>query len=145
MSHVLDLTEGAIFAEQFRVIQPLAQGGMGAVYVVEQLSTGKKRALKLMLPSAAVMDGTRRFEQEARTSSLIQSEHVVDVIAAGLEGPEQVPWLAMALLDGGSLESHLTRAGALSATQTYEIIVQLAHALSAAHDIDVVHRDIKPD
>ena len=145
MSHVLDLTEGAIFAQQFRVIRPLAQGGMGAVYMVEQLSTGKKRALKLMLPSAAVIDGTRRFEQEARTSSLIPSEHVVDVIAAGVEGPEQVPWLAMELLEGESLEAHLLRAGALSATHSYEILLQLAHALSAAHDIDVVHRDIKPD
>ncbi|HYP75583.1 MAG TPA: protein kinase [Polyangiaceae bacterium] len=145
MSHVLDLTEGAIFAQQFRVIRPLAQGGMGAVYIVEQLSTGKKRALKLMLPSAAAVDGTRRFEQEARTSSLIPSEHVVDVIAAGVEGVEQVPWLAMELLEGESLEIHLLRSGALSATQSYEILVQLAHALSAAHDIDVVHRDIKPD
>ena len=145
MSHVLDLTEGAIFAQQFRVIRPLAQGGMGAVYIVEQLSTGKKRALKLMLPSAAVVDGTRRFEQEARTSSLIPSEHVVDVIAAGVEGPERVPWLAMELLEGESLETHLLRSGALSPTQSYEILLQLAHALSAAHDIDVVHRDIKPD
>jgi len=145
MSHVLDLTEGAIFAQQFRVIRPLAQGGMGAVYIVEQLSTGKKRALKLMLPSAAVVDGTRRFEQEARTSSLIASEHVVDVIAAGVEGPERVPWLAMELLEGESLETHLLRSGALSPTQSYEILLQLAHALSAAHDIDVVHRDIKPD
>ena len=145
MSNVLDLKEGAIFAQQFRVIRPLAQGGMGAVYIVEQLSTGKKRALKLMLPSAAAVDGTRRFEQEARTSSLIASEHVVDVIAAGVEGAEQVPWLAMELLEGESLEIHLLRSGALSATQSYEILVQLAHALSAAHDIDVVHRDIKPD
>ncbi|HKO48122.1 MAG TPA: protein kinase [Polyangiaceae bacterium] len=145
MPNVLDLTEGAIFAQQFRVIRPLAQGGMGAVYVVEQLSTGKKRALKLMLPSATLVDGSRRFEQEARTSSLIASEHVVDVIAAGVEGAEQVPWLAMELMEGESLESHLLRSGPLSAAQAYEILTQLAHALSAAHDIGVVHRDIKPD
>jgi eukaryotic-like serine/threonine-protein kinase len=145
MPNVLDLSEGVIFAQQFRVIRPLAQGGMGAVYVVEQLSTGKKRALKLMLPSATLVDGSRRFEQEARTSSLIASEHVVDVIAAGVDGPEQVPWLAMELLEGESLESHLLRSGPLSAAQAYEILTQLAHALSAAHDIGVVHRDIKPD
>jgi len=145
MPSALELQEGQVFAGQFRVLRPLAQGGMGAVYVVEQLSTGKKRALKLMLPSAAVVDGTRRFEQEARTSSLIPSEHVVDVIAAGVEGPERVPWLAMELLEGESLESYLDRTGPLSPDQTYEILAQLCHCLSAAHDLGVVHRDLKPD
>jgi serine/threonine protein kinase len=145
MPSALELRDGQVFAGQFRVLKPLAQGGMGAVYVVEQLSTGKKRALKLMLPSAAVVDGTRRFEQEARTSSLIPSEHVVDVIAAGVEGPERIPWLAMELLEGESLESHLERSGPLSPSQAYEILVQLAHCLSAAHDLGVVHRDLKPD
>jgi serine/threonine-protein kinase len=145
MSSALELSEGHVFAGQFRVVKPLAQGGMGAVYVVEQLSTGKKRALKLMLPSAAVVDGTRRFEQEARTSSLIPSEHVVDVIAAGLEGPERIPWLAMELLEGDSLEAYLDEVGALSPNQAYEVLSQLAHALTAAHDLGVVHRDLKPD
>jgi serine/threonine protein kinase len=145
MPSALELQEGQVFAGQFRVLRPLAQGGMGAVYVVEQLSTGKKRALKLMLPSAAVVDGTRRFEQEARTSSLIPSEHVVDVIAAGVEGPERVPWLAMELLEGESLESYLDRIGPLSPGQAYEILAQLCHCLSAAHELGVVHRDLKPD
>ena len=145
MSSALELIEGQVFAGQFRVVKALAQGGMGAVYVVEQLSTGKKRALKLMLPSAAVVDGARRFEQEARTSSLIPSEHVVDVIAAGIEGPERIPWLAMELLEGESLEAHLERIGPLSPGQAHEILAQLAHALSAAHDLGVVHRDLKPD
>lgn len=145
MPSALDLTEGQVFAGQFRVVKPLAQGGMGAVYVVEQLSTGKKRALKLMLPSAALVDGSRRFEQEARTSSLIPSEHVVDVIAAGVEGPDHIPWLAMELLEGESLESHLEQLGPLEPTRAYEILSQLGHALSAAHDLGVVHRDLKPD
>lgn len=145
MPSALALTEGQVFAGQFRVIKPLAQGGMGAVYVVEQLSTGKKRALKLMLPTAAVVDGSRRFEQEARTSSLIPSEHVVDVIAAGVEGEERVPWLAMELLEGESLEDYLEQAGALTPNQAYEILSQFGHALSAAHDLGVVHRDLKPD
>jgi eukaryotic-like serine/threonine-protein kinase len=144
-SQSLLLSPGQIFADQFRVERALAEGGMGAVYVVEQLSTGKKRALKLMLPSAALVDGTRRFEQEARTSSLIPSEHVVDVIGAGIEGAERIPWLAMELLEGETLEDYLTRTGPLNPRNTRDIFAQLAHALCAAHDLGIVHRDLKPD
>jgi serine/threonine protein kinase len=46
----IDLSPGSLFAGQFRIVRPLAKGGMGAVYVVEQVSTGRERALKLMHP-----------------------------------------------------------------------------------------------
>jgi len=61
---------------------------MGAIYVVEQISTGKQRALKLMLPQL-VADAAlrRRFEQEARVGALIESEHVVDVVEPGTVNP----------------------------------------------------------
>jgi serine/threonine protein kinase len=138
------LTPGHVFAGQFRVVRPLAAGGMGAVYVVEQLSTGKQRALKLMLP-LAIADGERRFAQEARTSSLIPSEHVVDVIDAGVDESTGVPWLAMELLSGESLEQYLERRGYLAAPEVFDILQQFCHALVAAHDLGVVHRDLKPD
>jgi serine/threonine protein kinase len=139
-----NLTPGQVFADKYRVVRPLAAGGMGAVYVVEQLSTGKQRALKLMLPTA-VADGERRFEQEARTSSLIPSEHVVDVIDAGVEQGTGVPWLAMELLSGESLDAYLTKRSYLPPQEAFEILEQLCHALIAAHEIGVVHRDLKPD
>ncbi len=141
----LELPPGLVFAKQFRVVRPLAAGGMGAVYVVEQLSTGKQRALKVMLPMAEGFDGERRFEQEARTSSLIPSEHVVDVIDAGIEEESRVPWIAMELLSGHSLEEHLAGRARPSVKETFDVLRQLSHALSAAHDLGVVHRDLKPD
>ncbi|MFZ5894839.1 MAG: serine/threonine protein kinase [Myxococcota bacterium] len=140
-----ELRPDQIFATEFRVIKPLAAGGMGAVYVVEQLSTGKRRALKLMHASAAAHGGERRFEQEARTSAQIPSEHVVDVIAAGVDRESQVPWLAMELLEGESLEEYLAHEGALSPSAALELLEQIAHAIAAAHDIGIVHRDLKPD
>lgn len=143
MSVSLDLVPDQIFAGQFRVRRALARGGMGAVYVVEQLSTGKQRALKLMLPLSAQSVG--HFEQEARTSCLIPSEHVVEVIDVGVDAATGAPWLCMELLEGEPLGDYLERMGALGAGETYEILQQLAHALSAAHDLPVVHRDLKPD
>jgi serine/threonine protein kinase len=140
-----ELRPDQIFAEEFRVIKPLAAGGMGAVYVVEQLSTGKRRALKLMHASAAANGGERRFEQEARTSALIPSEHVVDVIAAGVDKESRIPWLAMELLEGESLEQFLAHEGALAPRAALSLLEQIAHAIAAAHDIGIVHRDLKPD
>jgi len=139
----LDLASGTVVAGDFKVLHALAQGGMGVVYVVEQLSTGKQRALKLMRADLASKDAVRRFEQEARVGSQIKSEHVVDVIAAGIE--RGAPWLAMELLQGEALDGCVQRQGPMEADQAAEILEQLCHAVAAAHDIRVVHRDLKPE
>ncbi len=140
-----DLVPGTIFGEDFKVISPLSRGGMGAVYVVEQVSTQKRRALKLMLAArAADPEMRKRFEQEARVGAMIPSEHVVDVIAAGIDARSQIPWLAMELLDGEDLESFIERRGSVTPSELHEIFAQLCHALAAAHAIPIVHRDLKP-
>src|SRR5262249_34887344 len=97
-------TPGSIFAGEYRVISRLGEGGMGAVYVAEQISTGQKRALKLMLPELAQDTTSRaRFEQEARIGSRIESEHIVSVVDAGVDRETGFPWLAMELLQGEDL------------------------------------------
>src|SRR5450432_1296253 len=106
------LTPGTVFAGDYRVIQPLSEGGMGAVYVAEQISTGKHRALKLMLPQLVADPSLRRrFEQEARIASLIESEHVVEVVGAGVDAGTGLPWLAMELLNGEDLSKCVRRRG----------------------------------
>lgn len=70
MSGLLQLPVGSVCASDFRVLRPLSEGGMGAVYVVEQLSTGRKRALKVMQPGLVSQDKLReRFTQEARVGA----------------------------------------------------------------------------
>src|SRR5436309_2008893 len=74
---LVQLASGAVFAQDYRILRPLAEGGMGAVYVAEQLSTGKERALKVMLPQLVTDAKHRaRFAQEARASAPIESDHV---------------------------------------------------------------------
>ena len=86
MSGLLQLGPGSIFAGDFRIERPLGEGGMGAVYVVEQLSTGKSRALKIMQPQMLADDRLRqRFVQEARVGARIESDHVVEVVGAGID------------------------------------------------------------
>ncbi|MEI9948361.1 MAG: thioredoxin domain-containing protein [Pseudomonadota bacterium] len=146
MVNPIVLQPAAIFAGDFRVLRPLSQGGMGTVYVVEQISTGKQRALKLMLPQL-VADPTlrKRFEQEARVGALIESEHVVEVVGAGIDTATNMPWLAMELLSGEDLSQFIAARGALNARDTLSIFEQLCHAVGAAHRAGIVHRDLKPE
>ena len=137
------LEPGAIFAGDYRVVRTLAEGGMGAVYVVDQLSTGKSRALKLMRPEVAHDAASRqRFELEARVGARIQSDHVVEIHSAGVDNG--TPYLVMEMLDGEDLESRIQRGGALAATEARDLFEQLCHAISAAHSAGIVHRDLKP-
>ncbi len=118
---------------------------MGAVYVVEQLSTRAQRALKLMHPELVRDASLRaRFEQEAKIASQVPSDHVVQVIAAGVDDATGMPWLAMELLDGTDLlEAAAT--GRAGPAVLREIMTQLCHALGAAHERGIVHRDLKPE
>jgi serine/threonine protein kinase len=140
------LPAGAIFAQDFRIDRPLRAGGMGAVYIATQISTGTRRAIKLMLPSYAASDSARRrFEQEARIGAHIPSEHVVQVIAAGFDEETQSPWLAMELLEGEELADRVRRTGPLPLDEARLLFTQLGHAMGAAHRARVVHRDLKPE
>ncbi|MEO7097474.1 MAG: serine/threonine-protein kinase, partial [Polyangiales bacterium] len=139
------LANGSLFATDFRVERPLSEGGMGAVYVAEQLSTGARRALKLMHPQLVRDEKLRkRFEQEAKVGARIASDHVVQVVSAGIDEASATPWLAMELLQGEDLETYADRRGPLPLGEVTAIFAQLCHALSAAHAEGIVHRDLKP-
>ena len=133
-----------MFAGDFCVKGLIAEGGMGTVYEVEQLSTRKRRALKLLrAPLSSPDKAAQRFEREATVGASIESEHAVQVIAAGVEGGVQ-PWLAMELLVGGDLGAVVQHQGRLTPAQLLELFRQLCHGLGAAHRAGIVHRDLKP-
>ena len=141
-----DLAQGTTFANDYRVVRKIAQGGMGAVYEAEQLSTAKRRALKVMLPQLVADPQLRaRFEQEAKIGARIASEHVVEVVGAGIDAATGMPWLAMELLEGETLDAAMRRRSSFTPAETAQIFEQLCHALGAAHDAQIVHRDLKPE
>jgi formylglycine-generating enzyme required for sulfatase activity/tRNA A-37 threonylcarbamoyl transferase component Bud32 len=146
MSGLNVLQPGVIFAGDYRIVRPLKEGGMGAVYVAEQLSTSAQRALKVIQPDL-VEDAVvrKRFEREARVGAQIKSDFVVTVMQAGFDEPTQLPWLAMELLHGQDLEAAITEKTSLSPVDTIEIFEQLCDAVGAAHRVGVIHRDLKPE
>jgi len=145
MSGPLALAPGTVFAGDFRIVRELRKGSRGAVYEVKQLSTGYRRALKLMLPELARdKKWHERFQQEARISAKIDSDHVVQVMGAGIESDSGIPWISMELLHGADLGRVLRERGVLPWMEVQEVFRQLCHALGAAHAIGVVHRNLKP-
>jgi serine/threonine-protein kinase len=138
------LPPGALFANRYRVVRAIARGGMGAVFEAEQVDVGLRVALKVMLPHAASSEKLRAyFEREAQVSARIESDHVVQVYAAGVEPSTGEAWMAMEYLDGETLEDRVKRAP-LGAHEAATIFQQLGHALAAAHRAGIVHCDLKP-
>lgn len=139
------LAPGAIFAGAYQIVRTLAEGGMGAVYEVVQNATGQTRALKVLHCWLADDDRVRQlFIDEARLGSRIDSEHVVQVIDAGVALPEGVPWYVMEFLRGETLGEAVVRRGALPLAEVIALFEPIAHALGAAHRAGIVHCDLKP-
>jgi serine/threonine-protein kinase len=99
-----------------------------------------------MLPHILKSERMReRFRQEARITSFVQSEFLVDVLDAGIDVATEHPFLVMELLRGEELKKRLARAGRMSSAEAVTCLHQVALALDKTHSAGIVHRDLKPD
>jgi serine/threonine protein kinase len=128
----------------YRVLKQLGAGGMGAVFLAEDISLERPVALKVMLPQAAEKkDAGTRFLREAKLTASIKNDHIVTIYQVGQQG--DLPFLAMELLDGVSLEERLLRAEPKRPVpEVLRIGREIALGLEAAHARGLIHRDIKP-
>jgi eukaryotic-like serine/threonine-protein kinase len=130
---------------KYEVVSPIGSGGMGAVYEVRHTGTGRHFALKLVREGSLETDtnSLARFEREVRAAAAVDSEHIVQVVDAGLDPASGRPFMVMELLRGEDLEKLLQRVGPLDPDLALRIAYQAAIGLRKAHEVGVVHRDIK--
>jgi ABC-type transport system substrate-binding protein/tRNA A-37 threonylcarbamoyl transferase component Bud32 len=127
----------------FRVASLIGDGAMGAVYLADEVATGRHVALKLLAPELARDERFRqRFMRESRVASSLDHPHIVPTVAAGEQ--EGLLFLAMVYVDGVDLRELLRRERRLDPRRTVDLVAQVADALDAAHAAGLVHRDVKP-
>lgn len=136
---------GTILADRYQILERIAEGGMGTVYVAEHITIHRRLAIKVLSPDLGnTPDIAQRFLREAQAASMIQHEHIVDIIDFGYTDQGQA-FLAMELLEGEDLATTIEKEGRLPWPRLRRMVLQICRALNAAHEKGVIHRDMKPD
>ncbi len=148
MDSLSPLDVGAVIADKYELRKLLGRGGMGEVWQARHQTLGEDVAIKVLSLPASEADlrseALRRFRFEAQTSAQLarKSRHIARVTDYGES--QGHTYLVMELLTGESLEDRLQRTRRVPPDETAEIVVQIARALSVAHNEGVLHRDLKP-
>lgn len=127
----------------FRLRREIGRGGMGVVYEAEEIASGRRVALKVLLSDLAVSgEAFERFQREARLAAAISHEHCVFVYGAHeIDGS---PAIAMEIVDGETLEDTIRRGEPIQIVTAVRWAIDLIDGLEAAHRAGILHRDIKP-
>jgi serine/threonine protein kinase/Flp pilus assembly protein TadD len=126
----------------FKILDKLGEGGMGAVYLAEDLGLNRQVALKV-LPTEMASDPERlsRFKREAKAVAALNHPNIVTIYS--VEDSDEGRFISMELVKGKSLEEMIGAQG-LAVGQFFDIAVPLTDALTAAHQSGITHRDLKP-
>ncbi len=128
---------------RYRIVRFIGQGGFARVYLAVDESLDRQVALKVLLRSAAeTPEFVKRFQREARVAARLDHPNIVKIYDVGFD--EGLYYLAMAYVDGGSLQALLVNQRSLPVAKKIGILRQVARALDYAHRAKVVHRDVKP-
>lgn len=137
-------TRARLVVDRYQLLEEVARGGCGAVYEARDLHTGSLVAIKILQANALDRAAAARFAREARVASSIHHPNVCTVTDAGTLD-DGSPFLVMDRLHGETLRAYATRMGRLDADEAIELSVQMLSGLEAAHELGIIHRDMKPE
>ena len=134
---------GQLLSERYKVLDRIGEGGMGSVYLGQHVTLGKRVALKV-LKDELCHDRTivERFLREAKATSAIEHENIVEIRDFG-HTPQGSAYFVMELLKGAELADVMAD-GPIPWARARGILLQLTDGLAAAHELGIVHRDMKP-
>ncbi len=130
---------------RFRLQALIGQGAMGRVFRADDKTLQRRVALKVISlydRNGQINPNAQRFITEARAAAALEHPHVVQIYEAGEFG--KVCYIAMELLEGGSLAELVDASGPLDVHRACQLTAEAAEALAAAHAVGVIHRDVKP-
>jgi serine/threonine protein kinase len=138
-----------ILAGRFKIVRFIAAGGMGEVYEAEDLELGEQVAVKTILPGILRKpNAASRFKNEIHLARRVTHPNICRIFDlfrhAPAQGGEETLFVSMELLNGKTLAEQLETNGRISMQEALPLVTQMASALSAAHDVGIVHRDFKP-
>jgi eukaryotic-like serine/threonine-protein kinase len=129
---------------RYRLVKSLGSGGMADVYLAHDDTLDRDVALKVMSSRyASDEEFVERFKREAQSAAALSHPNIVSIFDRG-ESEDGTYYIAMEYLPGGTLKNRILKRGALPARTAAAVALQMAEALRAAHERDVIHRDIKP-
>ena len=135
---------GTMLANRYRVVRPLGNGGMGSVWLVEDVKLDNKPFAVKMLP--AILVSNKRAYCQLKDEALVAMKltHPNIVTLRAFEENNGTPFLVMDYIDGQTLDDYLAEKGKLTEDETLRVLRPVAAALDYAHTKGVVHRDVKP-
>ena len=129
--------------DEFRLVESIGAGGMGAVFRAVDLGLDRQVALKILPPEQAIdPEVVRRYHQEGRAAARLDHENIARVYTIGDDG--RYHYIAFEYIEGMTIRQKVAREGPLSVADAIHFTLQIAHALVHAAAREVVHRDIKP-
>jgi tRNA A-37 threonylcarbamoyl transferase component Bud32 len=139
------LVPGQVLENKYRVSKALGGGAMGIVYDAYHLLLQKSVAIKVLRPELAAIEDLRdRFEAEARAAAAIGHPNIITVTDMG-QTPDGALYFVMDRLRGETLGDRLDKQGKLDVAAAGRIALEVLSGLEAAHELRLVHRDLKPD
>lgn len=130
---------------KFKIVRKLGQGGMGAVYLAEQLGIGHRVALKFLKAEFSTdAEIARRFLNEAKSYARVAHPNAVALHDFGQDDEGNL-FIAMEYCEGVDLKKVIAEQGRLPMIEAIDVVLQVADVLANAHDKGVIHRDLKPE